>query len=174
MSDCDGDGLTDNVEIYELGTDIEKIDTDGDGISDGREVKPFQWFGTRYLDPLQADSNGDGIDDGEECFTRADFDGTNLVVIDDVPCLDRDMDEVPDVFDFDNDGDGVPDAVDISPNDAQVVEDNQRFNSTWWARRRQRTSWSICNSAPSTTRTWAGPTASSTGAKRTTRARSSA
>ncbi|MCB0106910.1 MAG: thrombospondin type 3 repeat-containing protein, partial [Caldilineaceae bacterium] len=125
--DSDGDGLTDNVEIYELGTDIEKIDTDGDGISDGREVKSFQWFGTWYLDPLKADTNDDGIDDGEECFTRVDFDGTNLAAIDDVPCLDRDMDEVPDVFDFDNDGDGVPDAVDISPNDAQVVEDNQRF-----------------------------------------------
>ncbi|HRW08999.1 MAG TPA: hypothetical protein P5121_28035, partial [Caldilineaceae bacterium] len=126
-SDCDGDGLTDNVEIYELGTDIEKIDTDGDGISDAREVKPFQWFGTWYLDPLQADTNGDGIDDGEECFTRVDFDSTNLVAIDDVPCLDRDLDEIPDVFDFDNDGDGVLDAVDISPNDAQVVEDNERF-----------------------------------------------
>ncbi|MEZ4709124.1 MAG: LamG-like jellyroll fold domain-containing protein [Caldilineaceae bacterium] len=126
-SDCDGDGLTDNVEIYELGADIEMIDTDGDGISDGREVKPFHWFGTWYLDPLQADTNGDGIDDGEECFTRADVSGNTLVAIDDVPCPDRDMDEVPDVFDFDNDGDGVPDAVDISPNDAQVVEDNQRF-----------------------------------------------
>ncbi|MEZ4664204.1 MAG: hypothetical protein R2911_42280, partial [Caldilineaceae bacterium] len=126
-SDCDGDGLTDNVEIYELGTDIEKIDTDGDGISDGREVRPFQWFGTWYLDPLKADTNGDGLDDGEECFTRADVSGNTLVAIDDVPCVDRDMDEVPDVFDFDNDGDGVPDAVDISPNDAQVVEDNQRF-----------------------------------------------
>ncbi len=126
-SDCDGDGLTDNVEIYELGTDIEKIDTDGDGISDGREVKAFQWFGTWTLDPLKADTNGDGIDDGEECFVRVDFDGTSLAATDDVPCLDRDMDEIPDAFDFDNDGDGVPDAVDVSPNDAQVVEDNQRF-----------------------------------------------
>ena len=61
-SDCDGDGLTDNEEIYELGTRIDQIDTDGDGISDKTEVTPFTVNGqTWYLDPLNADSNGDGL-----------------------------------------------------------------------------------------------------------------
>ena len=35
--------------------------------------------------------------------------------------------KIPDVCDFDNDGDGVPDNADISPNDFQVVKDNQLF-----------------------------------------------
>ncbi len=127
-SDCDGDGLTDIVERYELGTDPENVDTDGDGISDGREVTPFEWFGTQwYLDPLKADSNGDGISDGEECITRANVDGQTVLDTVDMPCLDLDFDEVPDVHDFDNDGDGVPDTADLSPNEMQVVENDQRF-----------------------------------------------
>ncbi|MCB9433303.1 MAG: hypothetical protein H6668_15110 [Ardenticatenaceae bacterium] len=130
-SDCDGDGLTDMVERYELGTNIEKVDTDGDGISDGREVAAFEWFGTWTLDPLNPDSNGDGLDDGAECFTRSDT--SNGVIVDtnpeypDIPCLDRDADEVPDVYDFDNDGDGVPDSIDLNPNASQVVTDNSVF-----------------------------------------------
>lgn len=130
-SDCDGDGLTDNVERYQIGTHIEKVDTDGDGISDGREVASFEWFGTWTLDPLNPDSNGDGLDDGAECYTRSDT--ANGVLIDtdpeyaDIPCLDRDADEVPDVYDFDNDGDGVPDSIDLNPNASQVVTDNSLF-----------------------------------------------
>ncbi|MEZ4512330.1 MAG: LamG-like jellyroll fold domain-containing protein [Chloroflexota bacterium] len=130
-SDCDGDGLTDNVERYQIGTNIEKVDTDGDGISDGREVASFEWFGTWTLDPLNPDSNGDGLDDGAECYTRSDTSNGVLVDIDpeypDIPCLDRDADEVPDVYDFDNDGDGVPDSIDLNPNASQVVTDNSVF-----------------------------------------------
>ena len=131
-SDCDGDGLTDNVERYELGTNIEKVDTDGDGISDGREVASFEWFGTWTLDPLNPDSNGDGLDDGTECYTRSDT--ADGVLIDpnpdypDIPCLDRDADRIPDVYDYDNDGDGVPDNIDLNPNASQVVTDNSIFN----------------------------------------------
>ena len=39
-SDCDGDGLTDNVERYEIGTNIEKVDTDGDGVTDCIDTCP--------------------------------------------------------------------------------------------------------------------------------------
>lgn len=130
-SDCDGDGLTDNVERYQIGTNIENVDTDGDGISDGREVASFEWFGTWTLDPLNPDSNGDGLDDGAECYTRSDT--ANGVLVDpapeypDIPCLDRDADQVPDVYDFDNDGDGVPDTIDLNPNASQVVTDNSLF-----------------------------------------------
>ncbi|MGD8856315.1 MAG: hypothetical protein PVG33_08315, partial [Chloroflexota bacterium] len=130
-SDCDGDGLTDNVERYEIGTNIEKVDTDGDGISDGREVTPYEWFGTWTLDPLNPDTNGDGLDDGAECFTRSDTSDGVLFDIDpqlsDIPCLDRDSDQIPDVHDYDNDGDGVPDSIDLNPNASQVVTDNAVF-----------------------------------------------
>ena len=93
-SDCDGDGLTDNVEIYEAGHRYRRRSTPTATASAMAGRWPFQWFGTTwYLDPLKADSNGDGIDDGEECFVRADVNGNTLVATDDVPCLDRDMDE---------------------------------------------------------------------------------
>lgn len=126
-SDCDGDGLTDNVERYELGTNIEKVDTDDDGISDGREVAPYNWFGDWYLDPLNPDSNGDGLSDGAECSTRSDVSNGVLVDTLEMPCVDLDFDQVPDVHDYDNDGDGVPDTIDLNPNASQVVTDNSVF-----------------------------------------------
>lgn len=55
--DCDGDGLTNGVEILYAPTDPLDPDTDGDGISDGFEVGG-------PTDPLDPDTDGDGIDDG--------------------------------------------------------------------------------------------------------------
>lgn len=57
--DADGDGLSDGVEEWVLGTDSRQADTDGDGISDGEEID----LGSS---PLSADSDGDGIRDGDE------------------------------------------------------------------------------------------------------------
>ncbi|MEZ4684370.1 MAG: hypothetical protein R2932_60180 [Caldilineaceae bacterium] len=63
-SDCDGDGLSDQVEIYQLGTLVDVIDTDGDKIADKAEIQPMIVGGeTWYLDPLSSDSNGDGLAD---------------------------------------------------------------------------------------------------------------
>lgn len=58
--DTDGDGLTDEDEIFEHGTDPLVKDTDNDGISDGDAVLVYG------LDPLNPDSDGDGISDGDE------------------------------------------------------------------------------------------------------------
>ncbi|MEZ4620082.1 MAG: hypothetical protein R2867_31895 [Caldilineaceae bacterium] len=39
-SDCDGDGLSDQIEIHQLGTFVDNADTDGDFINDYAEVQP--------------------------------------------------------------------------------------------------------------------------------------
>jgi len=115
-ADCDGDGLTNGVELYELGTDPENIDTDGDFISDKTEVEGFNDGQQWYLDPLNPDSNGDGLPDYVECsdLSDVDTDGT-LTTPSGNKCQNIDGDTTPDVFDFDNDGDGVPDSADSSP-----------------------------------------------------------
>lgn len=59
QDDADGDGLSDGVEEWVLGTDSRQADTDGDGIPDGEEID----LGSS---PLSADSDGDGIRDGDE------------------------------------------------------------------------------------------------------------
>lgn len=59
QDDFDGDGLSDKVEEWVLGTDPASSDTDNDGLSDGEEV------GLK-ADPTSADSDSDGIDDGDE------------------------------------------------------------------------------------------------------------
>ncbi len=53
--DSDGDMLTDEIELYYVGTDPRDDDTDGDGLIDYEVV-----FG---LNPLNADTDGDGVDD---------------------------------------------------------------------------------------------------------------
>ncbi|MEZ4867006.1 MAG: LamG-like jellyroll fold domain-containing protein [Caldilineaceae bacterium] len=126
-SDCDGDGLTDQIEIYQLGTLVNAVDTDGDGISDKAEIQPFTVGGQSwYLDPRSSDSNGDGFTDAMECSVRVDVVLTEYFATDTyATCPDTDGDGVPDVFDFDNDGDGVPDNIDSAPNAAQTVTDKQ-------------------------------------------------
>ncbi|MCL2053030.1 MAG: cellulose binding domain-containing protein [Oscillospiraceae bacterium] len=62
ITDTDGDGLTDLVEIYITKTDPNNPDTDGDMIPDGYELF---WLGT---DPAKADTDGNGVSDGDEDF----------------------------------------------------------------------------------------------------------
>lgn len=59
QDDSDGDGLSDKVEEWVLGTDPASPDTDNDGLSDGEEVE-------LVADPTSADSDSDGIRDGGE------------------------------------------------------------------------------------------------------------
>lgn len=59
QDDSDGDGLTDKVESWVLGTDPISPDTDNDGLSDGDETE-FD------ADPRLTDSDEDGICDGDE------------------------------------------------------------------------------------------------------------
>ncbi|MCB0166085.1 MAG: PKD domain-containing protein, partial [Anaerolineae bacterium] len=115
--DTDGDTLTDDVEIFRLGTNPTSVDTDGDSISDIDEVQGFSVGGkTWYLNPKNVDSNGDGRPDTIECPQRVNLDDQNnpqgIVVS---ACQDTDGDGVPDVYDFDDDADRVPDEVDTSP-----------------------------------------------------------
>lgn len=58
-NDTDGDGLSDDEEIFIAGTDPCLFDTDGDGLSDGDEVE-------RRTNPLIVDTDSDGMPDGWE------------------------------------------------------------------------------------------------------------
>ena len=60
QDDADGDGLTDKVEEWVLGTNSGLPDTDNDGLEDDDEVK-------LDTDPTMVDSDGDGVCDGDEC-----------------------------------------------------------------------------------------------------------
>ena len=132
-TDCDGDGLTDDIEQLKLGTHFDHIDSDEDGISDRVEVAGIEISGTRwYLDPKMDDTNGDSINDSTECPELADiYFVDNMATISDTftygICTDTDNDQVPDVFDFDNDGDGVMDKLDSFPQSGMLVEDSFTF-----------------------------------------------
>ena len=67
--DTDGDGLTDELEVFVVGTSPTDADTDDDGLIDYEVV-----YG---LDPLNPDTDGDGVNDGQELE-----DGTNPFVPD--------------------------------------------------------------------------------------------
>lgn len=135
-TDTDGDGLNDEIELRNLGTNPYQIDTDGDTISDLAEVSGFDVNGvTWYLDPLSIDSNGDSVPDNMECVERVNVDRDgNLVNAVATPCGDLDGDGIPDVFDYDNDGDQVPDKLDVSPaytGDAtRVAQDRFKYTLT--------------------------------------------
>lgn len=59
-SDTDGDGLTDGEEINVYKTSALKTDTDADGLSDGNEIHTY------HTNPKNRDTDGDGLTDGEE------------------------------------------------------------------------------------------------------------
>ena len=115
--DDDNDGLSDKIEVLELDTLPNFVDSDGDMISDYAEVMGFVVGGKRwYLDPNNPDSNGDGLSDAAECpeLINVNAEG-NLIAPVGTACRDTDRDGTTDVFDFDNDNDGVPDRADLSP-----------------------------------------------------------
>ena len=112
QDDADGDGLSDGVEEWVLGTDSRQADTDGDGILDGEEID----LGSS---PLSADSDGDGMPDGWEVGNNlnprsaegrdgasGDSDGDGLCNYDEFQ-LGCDPNAV------DSDGDGVSDFLEI-------------------------------------------------------------
>jgi len=59
-ADSDGDGLEDDDEINNYGTDPFNNDTDDDGLLDGEEVLIYGTY------PIYVDSDSDGVLDGEE------------------------------------------------------------------------------------------------------------
>ena len=71
-TDGDGDGLTDDEEIFVYGTDPNNADTDGDSITDGNEVEYWECYWNYDYDEdsiinlLDSDSDNDGLLDGLE------------------------------------------------------------------------------------------------------------
>ena len=64
--DSDGDGLTDDLEIF-LGTDPNDADSDDDGLLDGDEHNPSSdTDGDGLINPLDPDSDDDALWDGTE------------------------------------------------------------------------------------------------------------
>jgi hypothetical protein len=68
--DNDGDGLSDNNEIFVHHTSAFKADSDEDGLSDGIEGPAAQ-----CTHPRNPDTDGDGILDGADASPAADLDG---------------------------------------------------------------------------------------------------
>jgi len=66
LVDTDGDGLSDDLEVF-IGTDPNKADTDGDFLNDGYEIT------TIHTNPLLSDTDADGLLDGiETLITKTD------------------------------------------------------------------------------------------------------
>jgi len=129
--DTDGDGLLDDDETNNTGTDPNNPDTDGDGYNDGGEVNigsdpldpcdpnpnspacdqdgdgvPNDDEATNGTDPQDADTDDDGVTDGEEVY------GTDDPTTPYVPTGTSDpvdpCDPLPTSIACDGDGDGVP------------------------------------------------------------------
>ncbi|MEN3943019.1 RHS repeat-associated core domain-containing protein [Prosthecobacter sp. SYSU 5D2] len=112
--DSDGDGLTDDDEVYVFYTDPWLADSDGDGLYDGEEIM----YGT---DPWKIDTDDDGLTDLDELAVY--FSDPNNPHSLSSLYLDSLMVDVTD-----SDNDGIPDAIEnfyapamssINPEDAQ-------------------------------------------------------
>ena len=71
VTDTDGDGIIDYIEVEILNLDYTKIDTDGDGITDDKEDTDNDGLtnGTEIKNgtkPENPDTDGDGLTDGDE------------------------------------------------------------------------------------------------------------
>ena len=71
VTDTDGDGIIDYIEIEILGLDYTKVDTDGDGITDDKEDTDGDGLTNiteiiSGLRPENPDTDGDGLSDGDE------------------------------------------------------------------------------------------------------------
>ncbi|MDB3936451.1 hypothetical protein N9383_07045, partial [Granulosicoccus sp.] len=104
--DTDDDGLSDEEEVQNYGTDPSSADTDEDGLEDGREIE-------LSTDPLVADTDNDGLFDGEE----VDKSDTNPLSSDTDEDGLADGEEVnrygTDPLNSDSDGDGLSDGEEV-------------------------------------------------------------
>lgn len=110
-SDGDGDGLTDQAEIEEYGSNPTATDSDGDGLDDGDEV------GVHGTNPAAADTDGDGMpDDFEIAYPSLDPNKAD-------PDLDLDLDGLGALGEFeagtspadpDSDDDGLLDGQEVN------------------------------------------------------------
>lgn len=95
LSDTDGDGLSDFIEIFKISLDPLKKDTDGNGMMDGDEDTDEDGFTNREevhlgTEPGDVDTDGDELSDGDEVnkYTtdpkNDDTDGDSLTDGDDI------------------------------------------------------------------------------------------
>ena len=90
--DDDNDGLPDEQEDDETGTDRFDPDSDDDGLDDAEELQ------VQGTDPLDADTDDDGLSDGTEVMGEGPLSGFDAT----------------DPLDPDTDGDGLPDGLEVS------------------------------------------------------------
>ena len=78
ITDTDGDGLTDFMEIEFLNLDYLSTDSDGDSVLDCDEdfdndgLKNLEEIRDHYTKPHIADTDGDGVNDGDEVVNGTD------------------------------------------------------------------------------------------------------
>lgn len=114
--DSDGDGLTNEEEIYTYGTNKLDADYDKDNLNDYQEVIIYK------TDPFNADSDSDGLRDDREIIV-ASFFGIN-------ESMDADGDGLPNILDADSDNDGIKDGAEFKfsrpdesePKDIQITK----------------------------------------------------
>ena len=123
-NDTDGDGLSDNNELFNHLTDPTSNDTDGDGMPDGWEVK----YGLNPISPVDADQDldGDGWDFNRNFLITFDENFTNL----------EEYLNGTDPTNNDTDGDGMPDGWEAyyglqptNPSDASQDSDGDGYDS---------------------------------------------
>ena len=148
--DHDKDGLSDAYEM-KIGTEAYLSDTDGDGLSDGIEVgknlkKPFNHDGDRLIDALDADDDNDGLptileiqlsadsdidEDGIKNYLDpdSDNDGVNDGLEAGMLGKDTNFDRIDDAFDAqqkgveDKNGDGIADTIFIPDHNKDGIVD---------------------------------------------------
>ena len=98
--DTDGDGLTNEEEIYTYGTNMDNADFDRDTLNDYQELLIYN------TDPYKHDTDSDGIRDDREILI-AGFFGLNATD-------DADGDGLPNILDADSDNDGIKDGTEYT------------------------------------------------------------
>ena len=64
--DLDGDGMNNQTELEQHGTNALRADTDGDGLTDTQEVNDSNVYGNGKTNPTMYDTDGDGLNDKQE------------------------------------------------------------------------------------------------------------
>ncbi len=114
--DSDQDGLSDNTEIYQYGTDPNKPDTDFDTVIDGEEI-------FHDTDPLKADLDEAVATNDDNTAIDSDSDGDGLSDT-------YEQDIASDPLDADSDNDGLSDGTEVGNNTSPTNPDSDLDGNT--------------------------------------------